>query len=296
MEDNKITSRNYTPLEELNVIDDFLFNEIMSDEKDGEEVCRMIIGTVLDRKVGKLSFTPQRSIPGVSEKKHGIRLDAFIKEIRDENGQEATDISVYDVEPDKRSSRKASLPKRSRYYASLIDVKLLETGVDFEQLPELVTIFILSFDPFGAGAMYYEAGSVIKTHPEIPYNDGVRRIYLYAGGKLPENAGEGLRKLKNLLIYINESTESNVTDETTKRLDEIVKHTKAKKDLGNTYMKSWELEKELKEEGRAEERVNTEAERARADKAEAERDKEKTEREKAEAKLAKYIEKYGELV
>ena len=230
MEEKNRTKGMPKPLEELNVIDDFLFNEIMSDEKDGEEVCRMIIGTVLDRKVGKLSFTPQRSIPGVSEKNHGIRLDAFVKETHDENDEEGTDISVYDVEPDKRSSRKALLPKRSRYYAAMIDVKLLETKVDYEQLPELVTIFILSFDPFGADAMYYEVGSVIKTHPEIPYNDGVRRIYLYAGGKLPEEAGEGLRKLKKLLTYINESTESNVTDETTKRLDEIVKRTKAKKE------------------------------------------------------------------
>ena len=60
---------------------------------------------------------------------------------------------------------------------------------------------------------YYEAGTLLKTHPEIPYNDGIRRIYLYVGGKLPENAGEDDRKLQDLLKYIGKSTSDNVVDE-----------------------------------------------------------------------------------
>ena len=252
MEERKLNTRQPKPLEELNVIDDFLFNEIMADEEKGEEVCRMIIGTVLDREVKRITFTPQRTIPGISERKHGIRLDAFIKEFHDENGKDGTDISVYDVEPDNTGEEKDSLPKRSRYYGDLIDVKLLDTGMDYDELPELVTIFILSYDPFGAGSMYYEAGTVIKTHPEIPYNDGVRRIYLYTKGKVSENAGAGEKRLKNLLMYINNSTDSNVTDEITRRLDQIVKITKEKKDFGVRYKKSGLLEKKLKEEGRQE--------------------------------------------
>ncbi|MBO6113002.1 MAG: hypothetical protein J6P45_08150, partial [Lachnospiraceae bacterium] len=71
-------------------------------------------------------------------------------------------------------------------------------------------------------------------------------------GKVSENAGAGEKRLKNLLMYINSSTDSNVTDETTRRLDQIVKITKEKKDFGVRYMKSWLLEKKLKEEGRQE--------------------------------------------
>ncbi|MCR5391361.1 MAG: hypothetical protein K6E77_11475, partial [Lachnospiraceae bacterium] len=104
--------------------------------------------------------------------------------------------------------------------------------------------------------------------------------------------------LKNLLQYIRRSTEENITDETTRRLDDIVKATKHKKDVGIRYMKSWELERELKEEGReegraegrkegrAEEHANTEAERRRAD-------EEKSRADAAEAELAKYKEKFG---
>ena len=55
--------------------------------------------------------------------------------------------------------------------------------------------------------------------------------------------------------YIARSTEENVIDDTTKRLDEIVKSTKKKKDIGVRYMKSWEREQELLAEGREEEKL-----------------------------------------
>ena len=153
---------------------------------------------------------------------------------------------------EKNNSKKSALSRRSRYYGDLIDVQLLNSGVDYEKLPELVTIFILPFDPFGENAMYYEAGTIVKTHPHVPYDDGIRRIYLYVNGDLPDNAADDDRQLQVLLKYINESTTENATDELTKRLDGIVKSTKAKKDIGIRYMKSWERERELKEEGREE--------------------------------------------
>ncbi len=56
-----------------------------------------------------------------------------------------------------------------------------------------------------------------------------------------------------------------------------------------------EYEEGLREEGREEERVNTERERRRADAAETRADKAETRADTAEAELAKYKEKYGKL-
>ena len=260
------------PLEDMDIIDDFLFTEIMTDKESGTELCRMILKCVLKREIGKIDFTPQLTVPGVTERAHGIRMDAYIEENRSDTDWRGPDINVYDIEPDNRIDKKAELPRRSRYYGDLIDVQLLNTGVNYAKLPELMTIFILSYDPFGAGAMYYEVGSIIKTHSDIEYNDGIRRIFLYVDGELPEGSGKEEKKLKNLLRYIADSTEHNVIDENTEILDRIVKQTKSKKDVGIRYMKSWERERELieegREEGREEERVNTERERQRADAAE----------------------------
>ena len=76
-----------------------------------------------------------------------------------------------------------------------------------------------------------------------------------------------------MVQYISRSVEENVTDEEIRELDNIVKSIKAKPEVGKRYMKSWEREIELREEGRKEgreeERKNTVAERRRADKAEA---------------------------
>ena len=98
-------------------------------------------------------------------------------------------------------------------------------------------------------------------------------------GELPENADEDDIKIKNLLKYIGESKEKNIPDDTIGELDRIVKATILKKEVGIRYMKSWEWERDLREEGREEERANTERERKRAD--------------ETLAELAKYKAKYG---
>ncbi|MCR4908506.1 MAG: hypothetical protein K5985_06705 [Lachnospiraceae bacterium] len=144
--------------------------------------------------------------------------------------------------------------------------------------------------------MYYEVRSGVITHPHIPYNDeeirsadffelsaqsrtgsprhsargsdGIRRIFLYVDGDLPEAAGENEKRLRNLLCYIGKSTEENVKDENTGKLNTIVRKTKEKKDIGIRYMKTWERERELIQAGRNEEHINTEIERQRADNAE----------------------------
>ena len=235
--------RNYErkPLEEMNVIDDFLFTEMVTDKVRGPEVCRIILSRVLKKEVGEISYEVQKVVPGASEKSHGIRLDVYVREKREPTQDNKSDINVYDIEPDNKSARKEWLPRRSRYYGSLIDSKLLDTGVDYDKLPDLVTIFIMSYDPFDAGDMCYEAGTFIKTHPEIPYNDGVRRIYLYVGGKLPKNATDDDRKLQDLLRYIGSSVSDNVVDEKIEKLDSIVRETKADKNVGVRYMKSLQI-------------------------------------------------------
>ena len=288
------------PLEDMNVIDDFLFTEMVTDEVRGPEVCRIILSRVLKREVGEISYEVQKAVPGVSESSHGIRLDAYIREKRCPSKDNRSDISVYDIEPDNKSSKKIWLPRRSRYYGSLIDSKLLKAGIDYDKLPDLITIFILSYDPFDMGNMYYEAGTTLKTHPEIPYNDGMRRIYLYVNGKLPEDATEDDRKLQNLLKYIGSSISDNVVDEKIEKLDSIVRETKADKNVGVRYVKSWEWEREIREEVteevteavtkavKKEDSVIIEAERERADKAEKDKSR-------LEAELAKYKAKFGEI-
>ena len=67
-------------LEELNVIDDFLMNSLASDKEVGEEFCRVVLSTLLQRKIGKVNVTIQKVIPPADPNLKGIRLDVKVEE------------------------------------------------------------------------------------------------------------------------------------------------------------------------------------------------------------------------
>jgi len=67
-----------------------------------------------------------------------------------------------------------SAPKRARYYGDQVDVQLLETSVDYEKLPEQVTIFILSYDPFGKDFFWKSKGKSNCSEPS-----GYRTVTLF---------------------------------------------------------------------------------------------------------------------
>ena len=88
------------------------------------------------------------------------------------------------------------------------------------------------------------------------------------------------KRLQNLLRYINDSKDENVTDDNTDKLNNIVRHTKNKPGMGIKYMKSWERDRELiREERRRTEEAEQRAEEAkqRADSLQAELDAAKAE-------------------
>ena len=243
---NQETRKSYTfrPLSELNVIDDFLFTTLLTREGSKEQVARLILNSILDKQIRKVTVTAQREYPGMDTDRHGIRLDVSITD--DDDG-----AVVYDLEPDNRSADVKSLPKRNRFYSAVIDSNNLPSGQPYEKLPNLVIIMILSYDPFGAGDLYYEAGTQLRTHPAVPYEDGIRRIYLYADGKsnLTGAAGE---KLESMVRYIRYSDREHVVDEATAELDTIVHETRTNKEISMVYLRALERERELKEEGREE--------------------------------------------
>lgn len=79
--------------------------------------------------------------------------------------------------------------------------------MDYDKLPELLTIWILPYDPFGENYMIYSVKKVVEDFPDIEYNDGVRTIYLYTGG---EHGGS--KALKDLLMYMEHSDLDNAVD------------------------------------------------------------------------------------
>lgn len=139
---NTGNSRPPRPLEELNLIDNFLFQEMMMYE-EGKEACKILLSTILGRPIRNVRIIPQKSVSGINTGMHGICMDAYIEDISDEDAedgnvsQEANTASakstntthnanitntvnaasvsmkpdIYDIEPN-RTYEKSGLPKR----------------------------------------------------------------------------------------------------------------------------------------------------------------------------------------
>lgn len=241
------------PLEELNLIDDFLFQEILLQEGDGEEFCRILLSTILNRPIRKVRIMPQKNVLGIDTDRHGIRMDAYIEDISGGEDLQGTQIDaqimpdIYDVEPNNRYE-KQTLPKRTRYYHGLIDTQLLAAGIDYDKLQNVVTIIILPYDPFDKKRMVYTIQNQCVEDPSIPYDDGAKKIFLYTKG----TEGNPSQELRDMLRYIEKTTADNVTNRDIDTIHHLVKKVKSRKEVGINYMKSWELERIYREEGREE--------------------------------------------
>ena len=249
MEQNKIITadRRFRKLEELNLIDNFLFQEMLSQE-EGKEFTRILLSTILDKNIRKVKIIPQKNILGVDTDRHGIRLDAYIEDLSDEQGKGIADAEVipdiYDIEPN-NTYEKGALPRRMRYYHGLIDTQILASGLDYEKLPNVVIIIILPYDPFGRNRMVYTIKNGCVEDPTLDYDDGAKKIFLYTKGK----EGKPSQKLMDMLKYIEKTTDNNVVNQDIASIQELVNRVKRKKEVNISYMKSWEIEKMVRTEG-----------------------------------------------
>lgn len=233
-------------LEELNLMDDFLFQELVSRGEKGEDFCRILLTTILGKKIGKVKVTPQKPMLGRDTNLHGIRLDAYIEVMEAETDIEV-ESDIYDIEPNQTVERE-KLPKRTRYYQGLIDSKLLGANEEYEILKNVIIIMILPYDPFGDNRMIYTVQNQCVENPKIPYNDGTKKIFLYTKG----TEGNPSQELQEMLKYMESSIAENVTNESIAAIHDYVSEVKRDKEVGIQYMKSWEREKMLRETAIAE--------------------------------------------
>ena len=244
-------------VESMNLIDGFLFDSSTEDEEDAKVVTRAILKTALNREINEIHVTSQKQFQAIDTKYHGIRFDAYVEE--DTYGN--VKVTIYDIEMENRPADKKSLPRRLRFYRSLIDSRLLESGTKYDTLPNFVSITILSYDPFDAGDMYYEASTKLTTHPDSEYDDGVTHIFLYCSGKINESLSpEHGKRLMEVLKYIVSGEKINTSNPEVNDLEAVVSKIKKRSEVTRKYMKQWDRERTLVQEAKAEGRVEGRAE------------------------------------
>lgn len=222
-------------LQELTFKDNFMFAAVMLDEENAKGV----IERALDIQVDHVEISYEKSIVYNPEYK-GIRLDVYLKD--DKNRHFNVEMQVANTE----------ILKRSRYYHSQIDMELLSTGIDYEQLPETYVIFICDYDPIGLGKYKYTRCQMIEEDRDYHYDDGSYTIFLSTVGT---NEDEISKDLVNFLKYVGaelEESQNDYSDEFVKRLQKSVEKIKFDREIGRRYMLIEELMKEEYNAGKAE--------------------------------------------
>ena len=246
---------------EMNLIEGFLFRSATEKTEDAQIVVGGILQTIFNRKIVIKEITSEKVFQALDTNLHGVRFDIHATEKKESDEMVATNV---DVEMETRVADKKTLPKRLRYYTSLPDSKALISGEDYDKLPNFISVTILSYDPFDAGDMYYEARSVLTTHPNIEYNDGVLHIYLYCNGrpnffdsdspiKLSHKHG---KKLMEMLKYIVSGQKPETVNKVIEDIDTVVSEVKDRPEVTSAYMKEWERELAIKEDARTEDAIN----------------------------------------
>ena len=216
-------------LEELNLMDSFLFEASTEDSEDAKKIAKIIIERVTGHTVRNLTVETQKDLKGIVRNNRGIRMDIYSKETDGD-----TILRIYDIEPN--NYKEPELPGRSRFYQSMIDAKLLSSGEKVETLPELMMIWILPYDPFGDDRMIYTVKNIVTENPKLVYNDGVEKLFVYTRG-----TKGGSPKLKELLRYLEETVPENAVDEELREMQTIVGKVKHRKDVGEHYMTLQEI-------------------------------------------------------
>ena len=228
-------AKNKKSLQDLTLLDRFLFAEVMEDSKTFENILSIILGEDI-------------SIQGRPQSEHESRTSPLKRQVRLDVWAEDEADAVYNVEAQKENTK--NLPHRSRFYQALIDSKLLDPGeVDFSNMKDCYSIIIAPFDLFGK-ELYQYTFQMTCNETGQTLGDGAIRIFLNTHGKNPKDISP---ELKELLYYMEHTTE-DVTCSTS-RLQEIKDHVnvvKSSEEIGVKYMQEWEEKILEKRKARAE--------------------------------------------
>ena len=203
----------HKPVDELSFTDDFMFGTVMKNKM----ICKGVIERLLHIKVGKIEYPSlQKTIAPFYESK-GIRLDVYVFD----------SDRVFDIEI--QTSLPPSLPKRTRYYQSLMDVDNLLRGQSYAELKESYVIFICTQDPFGKGLPVYTFRNVCSEDGTLFLDDKSIKVFYNVGAYGKENEPE----LSALLEYL---CERRATSGFTQHIDALVEKAKRNEKFRSRYM------------------------------------------------------------
>jgi predicted transposase/invertase (TIGR01784 family) len=220
----------YKPLDELTLMDDYMFGVVMQNPA----LLKPLLEYILDFNVQSIEYIePQRTMKS-GYISRGIRVDLFVT---DEFG------NIYNVEV--QTTNPGNLPKRMRYYQSVIDINVLNPGADYRTLRKSFIIFICNHDPFGMGKVRYTFENRCVELPSLPLGDETVKVIVNTKG-----ADREIRPELNELIHYMDS--GIVSGRYSQTLEDAVRSVKSSEERRHEYMIMMVREQEIRAQGREE--------------------------------------------
>ena len=221
----------HTDWEQIGIANDFLFGKIMRNPR----LCKKLLERILpELEIDRIEYPELQKTIREDVDARSVRLDVYV---RDGKGV------VYNIEMQAVNTRE--LPKRSRYYQSMVDLQLMDKNQSYKELNHSYIIFICLTDIFGYGHHIYTFENLCKEEDGLSLGDGTKKIFLNASGE----KGDVSPQLKAFLDYVaGRSSE----DEFVKELEEAVREAKRNREWRHEYMTLLMRDQENREIGREE--------------------------------------------
>ena len=214
--------------ESLGISNDFMFGKIMQDA----ELCKELLQRILpDLEIDHIEYPEAQKSIRLDVDAKSVRLDVYV---RDGKG------TVYDIEMQVVDTKE--LPKRSRYYQSMIDLQLIDKGEHYKRLKPSYIIFICPFDLFEKGRHIYTFENICKEDNSVFLKDGAVKIFLNADSDQDDVSKE----LRAFLDYV---AGKESADDFVQRLEKAVEQARKNREWRHEYMTLLMRDQENMEKG-----------------------------------------------
>ena len=223
--------------ENLGISNDFMFGKIMRNP----ELCKELLERILpDKEIDHVQYPETEKTIKSDVDAKSVRLDIYLKDDKE---------TVYDIEMQATDTKE--LPKRSRYYQSMMDLQMLDKGEMYKNLNKSYVIFICSFDMYDKGRHIYTFENVCREDNNILMGDETTKIFLNVDSEMEDVS----RELKAFLDYVaGKKTEDAFVQKLEKALEEARKNREWRHEYMTLLMRDQENLEKGRTEGKAEER------------------------------------------
>ena len=207
--------------EDLTIQSNFMFKHVIGNKG----LCQRFISNVMKCDVVDLEYieTEKELEPYFDSK--CVRLDVIV--VDRNNNRYNLEMQVRNVIG--KETKLPLLPKRARYYQSVMDMDMLQKGQTYDKLSPLVLVFVCAFDLFKEGRYVYTFKSRCLENLDLELANDVTTMFLNANGV----AGDVTPQMVNFLEYVKTQVPN---DAYTRELEAEVARLKLDKEVRRKYM------------------------------------------------------------